>query len=168
MMDGSGEQLWHDWAEAADRDEVSASLAGLYQSLDEDVAGRGPTCWLSGKCCHFDSYGHRLYVTGLEIAWVMANLEEKDRQRLKEGEGEAIVARDGCVFQVDGLCGVHEIRPLGCRIYFCDPKAQGWQNDVYEKFQNELRALHNQFGVEYRYMEWRAGLAEARNTLVIG
>jgi len=72
---------------------------------------------------------------------------------------------DGCPFQVNGMCSVHPLRPLGCRVYFCDPDAQDWQEPVYERFLNELRQLHERSGLEYRYLEWRAGLSEARAVL---
>jgi len=69
--------------------------------------------------------------------------------------------RDACVYQVDGLCSVHPIRPFGCRVYFCAPTSTDWQNDLYERSLERVRAIHEQHGLPYRYMEWRAGLVEA-------
>ena len=62
----------------------------------------------------------------------------------------------GCPFQVDRLCSVHAIRPFGCRIFFCDPTSQQWQNERYELFHAELKRLHEGLGVPYFYVEWRA------------
>lgn len=143
---------------AAGRNDVDAALRELYAAIDRDVADRNPTCWLSGKCCKFDSYGHRLYVTALEAAWVIRQLNDDQFDALQAGDPTAL---DGCVFQVNGLCSVHEIRPLGCRVFFCDPSAT-WQNAVYETHLRRLRDLHAQFDVPYAYMEWRAALTEAR------
>jgi Fe-S-cluster containining protein len=64
----------------------------------------------------------------------------------------------GCPFQVAKLCGVHALRPFGCRMFFCDPSATDWQNETYERFHAELRRLHEAMGVPYRYVEWRAAL----------
>ena len=47
---------------------------------------------------------------------------------------------------------------MGCRLYFCDPNAQAWQNTVYETYHARLQALHAEFGVPYEYLEWRAAL----------
>ena len=65
----------------------------------------------------------------------------------------------GCPFQVDKLCGVHPTRPFGCRMFFCDPTASQWQNQAYERFHAELKALHEQLSVPYFYVEWRSALS---------
>ncbi len=146
---------WRSWREAAARPGVDAALRDLYARLDDAVRAKGPTCWLSGRCCNFEAYGHRLYVTGLEIAWVL-------RQR-GEWRAEDAVALDagGCPFQVNKLCTAHAMRPLGCRVFFCQEGTDEWQHALYEQFLNELRQLHDAQGIAYRYMEWRAGMREA-------
>ncbi len=150
---------WSCWFHAARRETVGSALRAAYDELDKDVAARKPTCWLSGKCCHFETYGHQLWVTALEIAWLVEQLDDTQRDALFVAE---LPQLDGCPFQNDKLCGVHALRPLGCRVYFCDPAAQDWQNDVYEHHLERLRVLHEGQGIAYRYVEWRAGLAEAR------
>jgi len=154
---------WLELFAAAGRDDVDAALRDLYAAIDGDIAARNPTCWLSGKCCNFDTYEHRLYVTALEAAWVIRQLDDAQRDALRARDPTAL---DGCVFQRNGLCGVHAIRPLGCRVFFCDPSAT-WQNEVYETHLRRLRDLHEQFGVPYAYMEWRAALSEARHAVPV-
>ena len=150
---------WRRWFEAASRGDVDAALRRLYAELDREVAAHNPTCWISGKCCRFDAYGHRLYATGLEIAWLIRQLDATGRDRLDAAE---LPAMDGCPFQVDRLCSVHADRPVGCRVYFCDPAAQHWQSETSERHLAALRALHDRHALPYAYMEWRAALAEAR------
>src|SRR5678816_2110155 len=56
-----------------------------------------------------------------------------------------------CPWYVDGLCRNRAGRPLGCRVYFCDP---GWESEmpaVYERYHAELRAVHDRHGLPYRY-----------------
>jgi hypothetical protein len=50
---------------------------------------------------------------------------------------------------------------MGCRVFFCQEGTQGWQQELYEQFLAELRRMHEDRGLPYRYMEWRAGLREA-------
>ena len=69
---------------------------------------------------------------------------------------------DGCCYQVEGLCAAHTVRPLGCRVYFCESGTEDWQQTVYEDFLSRLKAIHERFDLPYGYMEWRAGLVEAR------
>jgi Fe-S-cluster containining protein len=64
----------------------------------------------------------------------------------------------GCPFQADNLCAIHTIKPLACRIYFCDRTAQTWQQELLERLLASLRALHDRHAIPYRYMEWRAAL----------
>ena len=315
-MAESDAQLWAAWFDAAARAEIDHTIRRLYHELDGEVAARGPTCWQSGKCCHFDAYGHRLYVTGLEIAWVVDRLSPQvvptpltvsssrqreheqprgdnprqtadehapkavdtppnagqtnalplapdrtgfmqnqgdeaaavsagarahhrlspqvvptpltvsysrqrepeqprgdnprqatdehapkavdtppnagqtnvlplapDRTGLGERPGEEAITRDvrmhplpislptgegaeattpgGCPFQRDKLCTVHTIRPLGCRIFFCQAGTQDWQHDLCERYLARFRTLHDAYALPYRYLEWRTGLAAA-------
>jgi len=69
---------------------------------------------------------------------------------------------EGCIFQQAKLCQVHGIRPFGCRIYFCDATAQGWQEEQYEIFHGRLKRLHEELAVEYYYVEWREALRVLR------
>lgn len=162
MHDADETELWQHWHAAAGEPVIDAALRRMFVQLDEFIAAQNPTCWISGKCCRFDSYGHRLYVTGLEIAWLVRQIDDGQRARLDAGE---LPGMDGCPFQVNGLCGVHAIRPLGCRTFFCDPAAQHWQSEVYEAFLADLRYLHEAHGLPYRYLEWRGGLAAVRQAV---
>lgn len=161
------DQLAADWLVDIHRPEVRAALESIYTDAASAIAARGPACWASGRCCNFEKHGHRLYVTGLEAAYCVASLPQtapKQPASFAEPKLRLMVletARQsgGCPFQVSNLCGVHAIKPLGCRLYFCDKSAQGWQNDLSEQLLARIRALHEQFTVEYRYGEWRDMLA---------
>jgi Fe-S-cluster containining protein len=137
--------------DAADRVEVRAALDGVYQGLAGEIAQRGPRCELSGRCCRFEEYGHRLYVTTIELAAFVHGLRQG---------GPAVPAWEGtgCPFQVAKLCSVHSIRPFGCRAFFCDPTAAQWQNEVYERLHGQIKRLHDHYGIPYFYLEWRNAL----------
>jgi Fe-S-cluster containining protein len=180
-MDGDVRARAAGWRRAIERADVRAGLEAVYARASSEIAARGPACWASGRCCNFDRAGHRLYVTGLEAAYTIMRLPEiaaeGQRQRAVASEqgwtvsafGEARLGlrvledakqRGGCPFQVRNLCGVHAIKPLGCRVYFCDQSAQDWQQDLSERLITEIKQLHDAFGVEYRYGEWRGMLAD--------
>ena len=147
---------------------LSHAVAAILGEADADIAARRPVCRSSGRCCHFETWGHRLYVTGVELAH-FAETRAREKTQTAQGKTQngvslpqffAAASQEGCPYQVGGLCTAREARPLGCRIYFCDENAQGWQNEVYEKYHGMLRAVHERFGVPYRYMEWRQALRE--------
>lgn len=156
--------FWHQLHLAARQQDVNAAIRDLYAEIDQAIAARGPTCWISGRCCNFDAFGHRLFVTGLEIAWVLGQHQSTDKQSAspqRAANNFQIEAEGPCPFQVNGLCNIHLIRPMGCRIFFCQQGTDQWQGELYERFLTQLHVVHDRYGVPYRYMEWRLGLTEA-------
>ena len=142
------------WREAAARADVAAEVDAIYADVAAQIEARGPACWASGRCCNFERAGHLLYVTGLEAAFTVLRREPT----LVPAEVSAARARGGCPFQEGHLCGAHAIRPLGCRVYFCDRSAQEWQHALSEHALEQIRSLHDRFAIPYRYGEWRAML----------
>src|SRR5687767_6838656 len=96
---------------AAARAEVCDAVANVYRALQEQVELRRPVCATSGRCCRFEEFGHRLFVTTMELAAFSAARGFAD--------GPTSIG-SGCPFQHDKLCTVHAIRPFGCRVFFCD------------------------------------------------
>jgi len=137
--------------DAAQRPQAVAAVLRLHEQLEQAIRQRGPRCELSGRCCHFEKFGHRLYVTTLDVAAFLA------ADPPPPGE-----IGEGCPFQQNGRCGVHAIRPLGCRIFFCDPSAEQWMQEQYEILHSALKRLHEDFEVPYFYLEWRQALRSLR------
>jgi Fe-S-cluster containining protein len=157
----------HRWREAAAHPEVAAFFADARLRIAEVVRARRPICLASGACCRFEAYGHRMYVSGLEAAFVVARIDAARAARasnpLRLHEVTESRARGDCPYLRAGLCGEHEERPLGCRIFFCDKGADGrgaeWQSALYEELHAATIALHERLGVPYRYIEWREALS---------
>lgn len=135
---------------------VMAELESVFADVVAAIGARGPACWASGRCCNFEKVGHRLYVTALEAAYTLSKLPAERRPTMAQIAKAR--ERGGCPFQQKNLCSVHEIKPLGCRTYFCDKSAQRWQEELTEEMHGRIRAIHDRHGVEYRYGEWRGML----------
>lgn len=148
-------ELAREWLGAAGRPEVAASVDGVHAMIEEAVRARGPACWASGRCCNFRDAGHELWTTGLEAALTV----RRAGRALRVEDVERAVGLGGCPFQSGNLCGEHAARPVGCRVYFCDRSAQGWQAELAEEAQRRIRAVHDAHGVGYVYAEWGALLA---------
>src|ERR1043165_2502993 len=142
------------WLAAARAPRIAGALESIYTDVSAAIQARGPACWASGRCCDFEKTGHRLYVTGLEAAYCVTRLTPSHPTLTQLTINQAR-ERGGCPFQVNNLCGVHAIKPLGCRVYFCDRSAQQWQQDLSERMHGAIKALHEREQVEYRYAEWR-------------
>lgn len=179
--------LSHDaraWFGALERAGVVLALEDVFAEAAREIESRGPACWASGRCCDFERAGHRLYVTGLEAAYTLSRLRlaaSAERERLARERRrplpvvgspsttselalpalEAAVARGGCPFQAANLCAIHTIKPLGCRLFFCDRSATDWQRELHERLLRRVRDVHDEYGTPYAYGEWRAMLREA-------
>ncbi|MEM6333875.1 MAG: hypothetical protein AAF823_11105 [Planctomycetota bacterium] len=175
--------LWQTWRTAARNPTLRADLAAVHQRIADAVETRKPRCDQSGRCCRFDAFGHDLYLTGLEITAFLQDLQHQHAPQAgpKRSAGPGIkppsaspkqstsnlplpqlqTTQRTCPHQTHNTCSVHPIRPAGCRIFFCEPGTQAWQQDLYEQSLNDIRQIHTQHHLPYHYMEWLAGLAAA-------
>jgi Fe-S-cluster containining protein len=142
---------------AARRGDVIAAVDALYADVQAAIDQRRPVCVMSGKCCRFEEYGHRLFVTTMELAAFVSRVSGVRSTALTTGGIQGSDGK-GCPFQQNKLCTVHTIRPFGCRMLFCDPTSTHWPNEVYERFHARLKALHEELGMPYFYVEWRVAL----------
>ena len=120
---------------------AKAALDALYAEVEAVVAQHRPRCEMSGRCCDFTTSDHELWSSTLETAFA------------RDSAGEVVPAAPSglCPWHVDGLCRLRDGRPLGCRLYFCDPTWTDVMATVYERFHARLVALHEEHGVPYRY-----------------
>jgi Fe-S-cluster containining protein len=120
---------------------LSRQVLELYQQVDRDVAAAGPVCVASGRCCRFKEYGHVLFLSNLEAETLLAGAPSFERP----------VSPDFCPFQKGNLCTAREPRPLGCRIYYCDPHYQETAHVLTEKYLRRLKDLAEAHGIPWRY-----------------
>ena len=123
----------------------------LYREVDRDVAAAGPVCVASGRCCRFKEYGHTLFISSLEAEVLLAAAPAYERP----------VSSDFCPFQQGNLCTAREPRPLGCRVYYCDPNYQETGNRITETYLGRLKELAEEAGVAWRYAPLHAFLNQA-------
>lgn len=156
------------------------TLGLFYAELEQRIAAHQPACRNRGACCKFDAYGHRLFVTGLEMIWFLHHHRD---EVAGSGAGEPVgllvqdvessfgsralpqlARRPGasCPFQQQGLCTTRAGRPVGCRVFFCESEKEGWQSELTEWALGRLKQLHEQFQMPYTYAEWLTALEQLR------
>ena len=126
----------------------------LYQDVDREVAAAGPVCVASGRCCRFKEYGHTLFVSNPEADVLLAAGPLTPNPSPLGGEGLGVrgpVTADYCPFQQGNLCTAREPRPLGCRVYYCDPNYQETGARITEKYLRRLKELADANGVPWLY-----------------
>jgi len=144
------------WLAAAAEPAIVDLLHEARSRLDREVARRSPACWSSGRCCQFERSGHLLYTTGLEAAMTLSRMERWPTVV----EIERAIDGGVCPFLHEHRCGIHTLRPIGCRLYYCDASARPWMESLAERLQDRVRQIHRTWGIPYRYAEWRALLRE--------
>jgi hypothetical protein len=127
---------------AAMSESLRSQVLELYQEVDRDVAAAGPVCVASGRCCRFKEYGHTLFLSNLEAEVLLHDAPPYDPES---------VTPDFCPFQRGNLCTAREPRPLGCRVYYCDPNYQATCNGITEKYLRRLKELADTHDVPWRY-----------------
>ena len=130
-------------------DGLIEAVSGLYGQLDGQVSAEGLHCRNCGACCRLHQFGHRLYVTTVELAYFVAGVGSPVRRP----QGGA------CPYQQGGLCAARSHRPAGCRLFFCEPTSADWQSRQYEALRPGLIDLHERLGLPYAYVEWLAALS---------
>jgi Fe-S-cluster containining protein len=120
---------------------VQRQVLDLYKEVDAEVAQAGPVCVASGRCCRFKEYGHVLFVSNLEAAVLLADAPAFERP----------TNIDFCPFQKENLCTAREPRPLGCRVYYCDPNYQETGKLISEKYLRRLKELARENNIDWNY-----------------
>ncbi|MCZ2340291.1 MAG: hypothetical protein LC104_00670 [Bacteroidales bacterium] len=120
---------------------LRAAVDAVYAEVDAAVAAARPRCEASGRCCRFTEYGHTLFLSHFEAEILLATAPTYAQP----------VSRDGCPFQVNNLCTARQERPLGCRIYFCDPAYEGIGEAITESALTQLKRLADAHGTGWYY-----------------
>lgn len=121
---------------------IRRAVLQVYREADRAVADAGPVCVASGRCCRFKEFGHTLFLSNLEADVLLAAAPPYD---------PAQVTADGCPFQQGNLCTAREPRPLGCRVYYCDPAYQERAAAITETYLGRLKRLAEEHDVAWRY-----------------
>lgn len=121
--------------------EVRQRVDAIYAEVDAAVAAASPKCDASGRCCRFTEYGHTLFLTHFEAEILLETAPGYTKP----------ITRDLCPFQVNQLCTARLERPLGCRIYFCDPTYAGKGEDITERAIQQLKRLADEYQTGWRY-----------------
>lgn len=129
-------------------------VAEIYGWLDmqicenADLAGRCDVC---GKCCDFDGFDHRLFITPPELMYLAAN---------HGTENIKLMPTNRCPYNIDGKCTIYEHRFASCRIFYCNADVD-FQGELSESALEKFKSLCTEFQIPYRYID----LATALNSL---
>ncbi len=126
-------------------------VAEIYDWIERQLGSAGDLsgqCDACGRCCDFDAYDHRLYVTGPELMYLAAGLDVEKLRTMPSGR---------CPYNIDGRCSVYEYRFAGCRIFCCKGDAD-FQSSLTEAVLEKLKSLCAELEIPYLYTDLASAL----------
>jgi Fe-S-cluster containining protein len=136
-----------------------SAIQEIYHDIDKSIESVNPSCENCGSCCDFDSFGHRLYVTTLEMLYFFSGLENSPARKPATTATPPTAGR--CPYRQPDGCVMREYRPASCRIFYCRDLDVNFQNELTEQVLDRLRRLHEQFNAVYCYADLCKWLKEA-------
>lgn len=137
-----------------ERERLFGELEQFYARTDEKLRGLPQPCVACGQCCRFATFGHRLYISSLEAAFVLESGEPFEARHLKE---------DRCPYQRENRCGARGRRMLGCRTFFSRHSREETEQAqrIYEEMLSELKSLYRRFNLDWEYADAQKYFREA-------
>ncbi|MBI1324048.1 hypothetical protein GC170_12795 [bacterium] len=138
-------------------EDAMSALGALYEEVDADIARHAPVCRLSARCCRFREFGHDLFVSALEREfWLRAGEPAVASDAWRPGEN--------CPWQSEsGMCHARKGRPLGCRVYYCDPAYESVMPDITEPAIARIKRITGQAGMAWDYRPAHEHLKETES-----
>jgi len=126
---------------------IAEKVRQVYDLIDSKITAQQGRCDACGKCCEFDSFDHRLYVTSPEIIYFAANVDGQIRP----------MSGGVCPYNIESKCSVHEKRFAGCRIFLCKGDSE-FQGKLSEEAIAKFKSICGEFGLDYYYADLKTVL----------
>jgi hypothetical protein len=141
-------------AGSAENDGLCKKVAEIYDWIETRISdgNKQDRCKACGKCCDFEAFDHRLFITPPELMYLMANLGYEKIRPMPTGK---------CPYNIESKCTVYEYRFAGCRIFFCSGDAE-FQSELSEAALKKIKSLCVDLYIPYCY----SYLANALNGFV--
>ena len=137
----------------ASRDaQIVRAVSDLMADVEAEGLGQPGRCRQCGDCCRFSRDDHRLFVTTLELAYLLAHL----------GDIQVVPTASpvDCVFLADGRCSIYAHRMLACRTFRCEVSVEDQQPSDGASWHDRMVNLHRILCVPYCYVEWADALRQ--------
>jgi len=159
--------------------EICKQVSQIYDWLDSQIKSFNVDCSACGKCCDFESFGHKLFITSPELLYFRTNIKENQSPSDSAGslglapapvagvqsrERKRAVTLEICkqVSQIcpylkNNKCTAREFRFAPCRIFFCKANSEKI-NELSEQAIKKFKVLCDEFDFPYQYVELSTAL----------
>ena len=130
---------------------IADKIADLYSWLDARIS-QTPNCRsrcnACGKCCDFETFDHRLFITSPELIYLKTNLPP---------ENILPMPAETCPYNIDAKCRIYPHRFASCRIFSCRDD-NDLQSQLTEAAITKLRSICCEFNIPYSYTDLKTAL----------
>ena len=133
------------------KNQLLNKVAEIYDWLDEQIHlsdDLGGKCDCCGKCCDFDVFDHRLFVTPPELMYLAAKLGAENVKPMPSNR---------CPYHLICECTVYKYRFAGCRIFSCKGDAD-FQSRLSESALKKFKSICTESKIPYRYTDLASAL----------
>ena len=127
---------------------ICAAVQQVYDFIDSQTAALENSCTACGKCCDFENFDHKLFVTSTELIYFANRIAPEKIKPMQNGI---------CPYNENGKCTVYENRFAGCRIFSCKT-SKDFQSTLTEKTLSKLKSICKDFQIPYRYLDLKTAL----------
>ena len=132
------------------RPDLTKKVDQVYQWIDCEITKNNNTgtCLACGRCCDFEDYDHKLFVTSPEIEYLANTLGTNNIKQMIDSL---------CPYNMDKKCSIYEYRFAGCRIFNCNADTD-FQSRLSEAALKKFKSLCLEFEIPYRYTDLKTAL----------
>ena len=143
------------------KNRLLGKVAEIYDWLDTQIhenADLAGLCDVCGKCCDFDGFDHRLFVTPPELMYLTTGQQAANpgAENIKSIPSNRPLGGK-CPYNIDGKCTVYEHRFAACRIFCCGADVD-FQSELSESAMEKLKSLCVEFQIPYHYTDLATAL----------
>jgi Fe-S-cluster containining protein len=120
-----------------------AEVYGWLESQIRQNSDSAGVCEACGRCCDFENFDHRLFITTPELTYLLAKIGDKN---IKPMTGSR------CPYQERDKCTVYAYRFAGCRIFCCKGN-RDFQSGLSEAALEKFKLICTEFKIPYRYAD---------------
>ena len=127
---------------------IADAVAEVYNWIDSQANQVLAQCDMCGKCCDFEGYDHRLFVTSPELIYLAVKLQPDKIKPMPTSK---------CPYNIDGKCTAYPYRFGSCRIFFCKAD-KDLESKLAEEALEKFKSICEEFNIPYCYVDLASAL----------
>ena len=129
---------------------IADAVEEVYAWIDSQDTPKQDPCKACGRCCDFDSFDHKLFITSPELIYFAVRIKPENIRPMPT---------EKCPYNSAGKCKVYQNRFAACRIFSCTSDTEP-QNKISETAIKKFKNICQKFDLQYHYTDLKTALAK--------